>query len=260
MKVTVLGSGSAGNAVAVCLDDELLLVDAGFSAKELQRRLNSAGLGDQPVAGVLLSHEHGDHVKGARVFSSRRDNAPAFANSLTAERLMTSGKAPEALYIFSNGMPFQVGRFTVEAFSICHDAIDPVGFIISSSAGKIAVATDVGYLGKMVPRKLHNANIIVLESNHDPELVRRSSRPPRVQQRIMGRRGHLSNADAMAALPDIVGPATRHLVLAHLSEDCNCPKLAAELATRSLAELGRADVSVSVALQHDVMPALHANG
>jgi phosphoribosyl 1,2-cyclic phosphodiesterase len=258
MQVTVLGSGSAGNAVAVALGDDLLLVDAGFSAKELQRRLNAAELGEHAVCGLLLSHEHGDHIKGARVFSSRRDNAPAFANSLTAERLMSSGKAPEALYIFANGMPFQVGDFTVEAFSICHDAIDPVGFLISSEQGKVAVATDIGYLGKMVPRKLHNANIIVLESNHDPELVRRSSRPPKVQQRIMGRRGHLSNADAMAVLPDIVGPATRHLVLAHLSSDCNCPKLAADLANKHLQDLGRSDVTVTIALQHDVMPPLQA--
>ena len=120
------------------------------------------------------------------------------------------------------------------------------------------MATDVGNLGAMVPRKLHNANIIVLESNHDPELVRRSSRPPKVQQRIMGRRGHLSNEDAMAALPAIVGPATRHLVLAHLSSDCNCPELAANLANKRLQELGRSDITVSVALQHDVLPPLQA--
>lgn len=257
LEVMVLGSGSAGNALAIRCAEEVLLVDAGFSARELTRRLEAASIAPETVRGVLISHEHSDHIKGLRVFCKRHGNIPAYANSLTAEFMRVGNHAPERLFVFSNGSPFIVGGFDVEAFSVSHDASDPVGFLVAAGERRIGIATDFGHAGKMVPWKLHDSDVLVLESNHDPELLRQSGRPAMLQQRILGRRGHLSNQGAADLLPHVIGPRTRHLVMAHLSRDCNRPELVQQSISARLAELGCADtVSLRIADQDAGCPVL----
>ncbi len=252
IKTTILGSGSSGNAVTVALGDSVILVDAGFSGIELERRLATAGVDVADIAAMLISHEHNDHIQGARVFSKRFGHIKVFANALTTERMRMMGKAPENLCIFANGRPFEIGPFTIEAFSVCHDAVDPVGFVIQCGEHKIGIATDLGYPGKMVPLKLYDCSLLILESNHDPEMLRQSSRPAYLQHRIRGRRGHLSNQSAAAMLPDVVGPITKYLVMAHLSDDCNCPHLVETTMVNKLNEIERHDVNVIIAQQHTV--------
>ncbi len=249
MELTMLGSGSGGNAVAIRAGDAVLLVDAGFSAVELARRLEAAHLAPGQVTGVLISHEHDDHVRGLRVFAKRHGNLPVYANALTAERLQFQECAPEKLVIFNNGSPFAIGDFRIEPFSISHDAVDPVGFVICAGGRKVSVVTDIGYAGKMVPLKIRDSHIFVLESNHDTELLRNSERPAQLKHRILGKRGHLSNEHAAALLAQVLGPATRHLILAHLSEECNRPELVHRAMSRALAAMQRHDVKLQIARQ-----------
>ncbi len=252
IEITILGSGSSGNSIAIKHDNSVLLVDAGFSGIELVRRLEKAAIDVSMITGILISHEHDDHIQGARIFAKRLGNIAAYANSLTAERLRMMKKAPASMNIFANGSPFTVGPFTVDAFSVCHDAVDPVGFIIRCENKKIGIATDLGHAGKMVPMKLCDAQLIVLESNHDPELLRQSNRPPQLQHRIRGRRGHLSNDGAANLLPDLIGPLTKYLVLAHVSDDCNDNNLIKKVIGSKLKEMEREDIDITIARQHEI--------
>jgi phosphoribosyl 1,2-cyclic phosphodiesterase len=179
-----------------------------------------------------------------------------YANALTAERLRQQGKGPERMTIFSNGTGFPLGPFVIEAFSVSHDAIDPVGFVLRCGARRVAIATDFGHAGMMVPLKLHDCDAIVLESNHEPELLRQSGRPPQLQQRILGRRGHLSNQAAGELVPRVLGPATRHLVMAHLSRDCNRPELVRQTVTTCLRDAGRTDIVLHIARQDEALPVI----
>ena len=252
VETTILGSGSSGNATIIKYQKEVLLIDAGFSGVELARRLNDAGIRPSEIIGILVSHEHDDHIQGVRVFSKRNGHIPAYANSLTWERLRLMNKCPERMNIFANGVPFQIGPFEIEAFSVCHDAVDPVGFVVHCNGRKIGIATDLGYAGKMVPMKLHDSHLLVLESNHDPELLRKSKRPAHLQHRILGRRGHLSNQSAAQLLSAVVGPLTQHLVLAHLSNDCNEPDLVHRTIRERLEAMERYDINIFVARQDRV--------
>ena len=252
VELTVLGSGSSGNAVAIKYQHDVLLIDAGFSGVELARRLNDAGTDPEEIIGILISHEHDDHIQGVRVFAKRHGNIPTYLNSLTGERLKLMKKSPERICVFSNGVPFRVGSFDVEAFSVCHDAVDPVGFVIRCQGRKIGIATDLGYAGQMVPLKLRDSHLVILESNHDPDLLRKSRRPAHLQHRILSRRGHLSNQSAAELLPAIIGPLTQHVILAHLSDDCNHPDLVLRIIQQRLMDLNRDDINVCIARQDTV--------
>ena len=256
VKFTVLGSGSSGNASIIEYQDQALLIDAGFSGKELQRRLDAAGVDAGGITGVLVSHEHSDHVKGLRVFCKRQGGLTAYANSLTAERLHTKNHAPADLVIFNNGSAFTVGEFAVEPFSISHDAVDPVGFIVEIAGRRIGIATDLGHAGKMVPLKLHDCHILMIETNHDPILLRNSNRPMHLKSRIHGRRGHLSNEHGRNLIMATAGPTTRYLVAAHISEECNDLKLVDEHVTACVAELGLPELKWEIARQDRVSPTM----
>lgn len=254
VRLTVLGSGSRGNALVIECGSAALLVDAGFSGAELIRRLVRARIDPASIQAIVVSHEHEDHTRGLRTFAQRHGKIPAYANSLTAERLRLAKRAPENMMIFNNGFPFTIGDFTVEAFSVSHDAVDPVGFVVRCQERKIGIATDFGYAGKMTPLKLKDSHILVLESNHDPAMLHQSRRPPQLKHRILGRRGHLSNKLAAELLPQVVGAATRHLILAHLSDECNTPRIAQDTLAAALAKMGREDVNLLVAGQDEVCP------
>ena len=250
IRFTSLGSGSAVNCTIIEFDDQVLMIDAGFSGKELQRRLDSAGIEFKGrLSGILVSHEHDDHVQALKVFSKRNDHPAVYCNSLTAERLSHIGKRPENIKLFSNGSRFQVGPFTIEAFSVSHDAVDPVGFIIEVAEKRIGFATDLGCIGKMVPLKLSNCELLMIESNHDPEMLRQSRRPPHLQHRILSRRGHLSNDLAAELASQSIGEKTSHLMLGHLSEDCNSYELAQDRMRQCLNDLRRDDINMTVARQ-----------
>ena len=248
---TVLGSGSSGNAVAIKSGNEVILVDAGFSAVELERRLAKANINLEQLCGILITHEHNDHSQAVKTFS-KRYNLPVYSNHLTAERLKYMKKLPDKMSLFSNGSKFNIGTFQIEAFSISHDAADPVGFIVNVESKKIGLATDLGHAGKMVPLKLSCSDLLMIESNHDPMMVRKSARPLRIQQRILGRRGHLCNEKAAELMADAIGFQTSHVVLVHLSSDCNELKIVEETFQKKLKEIGREDITIEISVQDHV--------
>ncbi len=256
--VTVLGSGSAGNALVVHSPEGNLLVDAGFSLVELRRRLEAAAIPAESLRAILVTHEHSDHVKGLRV-TAKALKIPVFCNRLTAECLRGKDLAPESgLQLFTAGAAFRAGAFTVEPFSIPHDAVDATAFTFHLDGLKFGLATDLGHAGPLVLHHLRECDLLVVESNHDPKMLWASARPPHIKQRILSRIGHLSNEDCMKLLRRVIHARTRHLVLAHASRECNCYDLVERTARACLAEIGRGDLAPRVARQDAGLPTLWA--
>jgi phosphoribosyl 1,2-cyclic phosphodiesterase len=232
----VLASGSSGNCALLATDRTRILVDAGLSFKALVRRLESVGELVEPLHAVLVTHEHSDHVSGlARL--ARRLGTPIYISKLTAPAV-DWGEIRPRLECFQAGASFTVGDIDVDSFGIPHDAIDPVGFCFHAEDVKIAVATDLGYIPESVKFHLRRANLMLLESNHDLEMLKVGPYPWSVKQRVMSRVGHLSN-DTMSdfLLRDFDGSPAR-LVLGHLSEHNNHPEIVRLVATQALERRG----------------------
>jgi phosphoribosyl 1,2-cyclic phosphodiesterase len=202
---------------------------------------------------ILVSHEHSDHVKGLRAVS-RHFQVPVYCNRGTGQMIKDRNCAPEKLHLFAAGTSFNVGEFSIEPFAIPHDAMDPMGFAIRAGNCKIGIVTDLGHAGSMVCHHLRECDILVLESNHDVAMLRDSSRPWSLKQRIISRHGHLSNEASMKLLKQVLHDQTRHLILAHASQDCNCYKIVEREAVSSLAASGRSDVQALVARQETHLP------
>jgi len=246
--VTVLGSGSKGNATLVHCGNDAIMVDAGFTLKETGRRIKSIGLDGLEIHGILVTHEHEDHIKGVRLCSEQY-GAPIYATRKCADVLRYRDEKIRQMVTFAPGGSFQIGSFTICPFTIPHDANDPVAFVIYCNNVKIAVATDIGYVSSVVEYELHSCDTLVIESNHDLNMLAASSRPWSLKQRIMGRHGHLSNDASQQLLEKIVDEHTKHVILAHLSNECNKLELAEQGAHDMLDSIGRKDVSLDVALQ-----------
>ena len=252
MEVCVLASGSKGNSIYVSGGGVSLLVDAGLSARELVARMRLADIEPESIQALLITHDHEDHYRGVDVFG-RKHGTRLFANEGTASGI-------EARYpkfsceweIFETASTFEIGGLRVEAFTVPHDAADPVGFVFDDGASRLCVTTDLGQATSLVRAKLAGCNVAVLESNHDYEMLMKSERPMSLKTRIAGRSGHLSNDDAAELMRDVVPPQMHTLLLAHLSDECNTPYLALDTMTRTLRKAGRADVRVEVMSQTQV--------
>lgn len=232
LHLAVLGSGSTGNSIFLEFDGFALLVDAGLSALATKRRLANLGIAPACLRAICVTHEHTDHTRGIAQLR-KQFGLDLFANYPTARAI-----DPELpWYMFQDGSPFQVGPFCVTPFSLPHDAIDPVGYTVSAGGATVGIATDLGMPTTLVRARLSRCTAIVLETNHEPSLLRASSYPPRLQQRILSRQGHLSN-DASAALAAELAdanPLLAHVFAAHLSRECNRPELALDALSRALA-------------------------
>jgi len=255
MQVTVLGSGSRGNAIAIHTDESVILVDAGFSAKELQRRLRVSGIDEGRLKAILISHEHIDHIRGARVLSQRLGGVPIYCNRLTGDYMRDADSRLGKLHIFTAGSSFRIGEFEVNPFSIPHDACDPVGFTIDCCGKyRVGIATDLGHVSSLVKYQLRDCDMLIVESNHDVDMVNSSERPWHLKKRIVGRHGHLSNEDCAGLLEDVIVPQTKHLVLAHASGECNRHNLILEVADALLKTIGRCDIKPYVGQQDMPLP------
>jgi len=247
--ITVLGSGSGGNCALVATDTTALLVDAGLSCRQIAERLASVGRSLDNIHAVLLSHEHSDHVSALAVLCKHRA-IPVFANRFTAEAVARDAGTRVAWRVFETGRSFQVGDITVESFSVPHDAQDPVGFVIHNGTASVGFATDLGHATRVVADRFRALDALVLESNHDVKMLQDNPhRPWATKQRILSRHGHLSNEDAARFAGEIVTDRLRHLVLAHLSRDCNKPELAYKTAATQLLQTGATHVQVTVSSQ-----------
>lgn len=253
--ITVLGSGSSGNSIIIHGREGDILVDAGFSLKELRKRMTAAHVDTARLQAILVTHEHGDHAKGVGV-AARGLKLPVYTTASTARCLAPKKRIGENVVLFNPGQPFKIGEFDIRPFSIPHDAVDPVGFTFAVSGFKLGIATDVGYPSSVICHHLGECDILLLESNHDLTMLRQSDRPWRLKQRIMGRQGHLNNADSLMLLKRVLHEKTRHLILGHTSRECNTYELVETLAAESLAELGRPDIILKVARQDTHLPTI----
>jgi phosphoribosyl 1,2-cyclic phosphodiesterase len=257
MRITVLGSGSGGNCTLVESGSTALLIDAGFSCRQITQRLATAGRTLDTIDAVLISHEHSDHISALPVLCKSRQ-IPIYANRLTAEAVnyetaATGTRVPWRL--FSNGSAFTIGDLTINPFTIPHDAQDPVAFVIHNSTVAAGFVTDLGHATQLVTERIRGLHALVLESNHDVKLLQDDPiRPWALKQRILSRHGHLSNDAAGQLAAEIVTDKLQHLVLAHLSRDCNRPELAHKAATNHLRTTGASHVQVQTAHQHEPLP------
>lgn len=253
-ELITLASGSEGNATLVRNETATFLIDAGLSARQLEARLLATGTAAERLSGILLTHEHSDHSSALKVLLTRHQHLPLFCNPLTAQALQEAGLVHEKWQLFETGSEFSLGSFAIRAFSVPHDAADPVGFRISSNGSCLGVLTDLGYATRLVFEMLRGIRVLLIETNHDEDLLQKDARRPwSVKQRILSRHGHLSNSAAARVLSELEAPLEQ-IILGHLSRDCNSPQLALDSAMRALAECsGRA--SVHCARQDEPSPA-----
>ena len=252
----MLGSGSAGNSALIATDHCRILVDGGLSARQIVLRLEQCGVSPEQLDGVLLTHEHGDHVCGLEVLC-RKFHVPIYANALTAEavRCDCALDRHRNWRIFRTGAEFSMCDITVQPFPVPHDAVDPVGFVFSVASSSLGFITDLGSVTKLIVERLRQVHTLVIETNHDEKLLQNDThRPWPVKQRIQSRHGHLSNTAAATVLEELLPGRVERVVLGHLSRDCNTPALALRTVSDSLRKSGKIDIELHCATQSELSP------
>ena len=270
VKFTILGSGSAGNCAYVETAEARVLVDAGFSPRQIRQRLASLGRTPEKLTAILITHEHSDHIAGVLGLADKfqipvycnRDTQDAtiwaLKTKLAGKKNATTSDAENAANLkskidwrlFQTGDHFELNDLVVETFQIPHDAQDPVGFLLQTAGGNIGFATDLGHTTRLVLERIRAANVLVLESNHDVKMLQDCPRRSwSLKQRILGRHGHLSNLAAAEAAAHIMSAGLRHLYLAHLSRECNKPELAEHVMAEQLHHIGATHVQLQIAAQ-----------
>jgi len=227
MKICLLASGSKGNSILVESGKTRLLIDAGLSARELRKRLDSVGVEAESLDALLITHEHGDHVRGLGPLVRQLD-LPVYLQTDLARKLPDVGK-PDCVQEFVDGEEFTIKDLTIRPFAITHDCLAPVGFTLDGELGKVGVATDLGIVTRLVTECLQGCRALVLETNHDEELLRDGPYPWKLKQRVRSNHGHLSNNAAGNLLQSLLWNGLETVFLGHLSETNNRPDLAVEV-------------------------------
>jgi phosphoribosyl 1,2-cyclic phosphodiesterase len=254
--LTILGSGSAGNCAYVETPQARILIDAGLSLRQIRKRLAAIGRSPENLTGILVTHEHSDHVQGLLQLTKKLQ-VPVYCNRPTQEAIEYQLRTKLLCHLFATGASFDLEDIIVETFSIPHDAQDPVGFLLKTAQGNIGFLTDLGHATKLALERVRRANVLVLESNHDVKLLQDCPhRPWSLKQRILSRHGHLSNEAAADAAEQIVSGDLQHLYLGHLSSECNRPQLALEVMKRRLEKIGATHVRLELTSQSDPCPTL----
>lgn len=246
MKFALLGSGSEGNALVVQVGNTRVLLDCGFSLSETVSRLARLGLQAEQLGGIVVTHEHGDHISGvARL--SRKFNLPIW---LTHGTLRTQGAAFAELPVteINPHLPFSIGEVQVQPYPVPHDAAEPVQYVFSDGVRRLGVLTDVGCSTPHIEATLSGCHALVLECNHDAEMLRTGDYHYRLKQRVGGRYGHLNNQDAAALLMRLERGKLQHIVAAHLSHKNNTPALAVSALSGAL---GCPEEQIVVATQEE---------
>jgi phosphoribosyl 1,2-cyclic phosphodiesterase len=239
VRVTVLGSGSVGNATLVEAGGTALLVDAGFSGRDLETRLHSVGVPPDGLAGIIITHDHGDHTRGMGVLA-RRFDLPLWITPRTAAACRALLSGAERIEAYASAGRFRIGALEVDAFLTVHDAADPVAITLTDAAtrSKVGIATDLGRPTAAVRAALAGAHLLVLEANHDDALLWRGPYPWSVKQRIASSHGHLSNRASAELARELHHDGLVAVVLAHLSQHCNDTGIARDAVARALDRLG----------------------
>ncbi len=250
-RMVILGSGSRGNSAVVECGGVRLLIDAGLSAKQLTLRLNHVGVAPETLDGILLSHEHGDHVRGLKVLL-KQWNLPVYCTAMTGRVVREAGIREGQWKHFEAGQSFTVGAAAVQTFALQHDAVDPVGFVISDGKKRVGAVTDAGDVTRNLTEALRGLHGLFIEANYDDELLASDTkRPWSIKQRISSRHGHLSNAQCANLLREIAHGGLTQVVVGHLSSDCNTPETAMRALRNGLADAGHPHVEVHCAGQDE---------
>ncbi len=251
MRFSILGSGSRGNSVFLESKKTSILIDAGFSCKAIELRLHSIGRELSDISALCLTHEHNDHISGAGILS-RKCKIPVYANTCT---LSAGEKRLGNLFArkeFETGDFVQIDDLMVRSFRISHDTADPVGFVVSDGHSSIGYCTDTGKVSHLMLQRLRGCSALILEFNHNLEMLKNGPYPLPLQQRVRSNMGHLNNEDAAACLADLIGPHLQIAVLAHLSETNNTPLLAREAARAAVRQWG--ETALLIAAQDKALP------
>lgn len=227
LKFCSFASGSSGNCYMVKNEDTALLIDAGISGKRIFSGLDETNTPYESVAGLLITHEHIDHVKSIPIVTKKLPNISAYANEDTWANIERP-VAQEKQRTFLTGEDFSISDFRIRPFSVPHDAADPVGFSIYAEDRQISIVTDVGYITDEIFEEITNADLLVLEANHEKEILLMGSYPYDLKRRILGDNGHLSNVSAGKCLCSLVNARNkvRQVILGHLSKENNNPSVA----------------------------------
>ncbi|WEG12814.1 MBL fold metallo-hydrolase [Pullulanibacillus sp. KACC 23026] len=227
MNFSVLASGSTGNAVYVEYGDKRLLVDCGLSGKKMDELFKEIDRSPKGLDGILVSHEHSDHVKGLGIFA-RRHHLPIYANEATWKAMSSSiGEVPvEQKFIFKTGQVQSFGQLEVESFGVSHDAAEPMFFVFRGGGKQLTLVTDLGYVSDRIKGTIQGSDTYIIEANHDIEMLMAGRYPWSIKRRILGDSGHISNEDAGSALCEVLDNRTQSIYLAHLSKDNNMKELA----------------------------------
>ncbi|MEH7451396.1 MBL fold metallo-hydrolase [Gottfriedia acidiceleris] len=232
---SVLASGSTGNALYVGTEKTKLLVDTGLSGKAMESLFKEINRDIKEVSGILVTHEHSDHIKGLGVLA-RRYQIPIYANEKTWKAMNhLIGEIPtEQKFIFNMETTIQFGDIEVESFGVSHDAAEPMFYVFHHNEKKFVTITDTGYVSDRMKGIISNADMYIFESNHDVEMLRMGRYPWSIKRRILSDVGHVSNEDAALAMSDVIGDKTKRIYLAHLSQDNNMKELARMSVTQTL--------------------------
>lgn len=239
MRYSILASGSTGNSFFIGTEQTRLLVDVGLSAKQIEALMKEIGEDPAQLHGILITHEHSDHIKGLSVFA-RRYQLPIYCNYATWQAITRIVKDLDdhPVQFFQTGDKHQFGDLHVESFGISHDAAEPMGFVFTYGEKKLSFVTDLGYVSDKIKERIYNSDVFVMEANHDVQMLRMGSYPWHLKRRILSDSGHLSNDACADALIDVIGKATQKVYLAHLSKENNMIPLANMTVTQTLAEAG----------------------
>ncbi len=249
IRFAVLGSGSGGNSAVLEADGVRLMIDAGLSAKQITLRLALLGIDPASLDGILLTHEHGDHVRGLKVFLKKHP-IPVFTTSQTAHVVREMGIEGGIWKTFETGQTFTIRDSVIRSFAIQHDAVDPVGFVIGSATRKMGFVSDAGFVTRSMTESLRGLHGLFVEANYDDGLLEADTkRPWAIKQRIASRHGHLSNEQVAKLIGDIAHAHLDRVILGHLSSDCNTPDLILGRLRDCLGMLGHDHIGLHCACQ-----------
>lgn len=259
--ITMVGSGSAGNCALVETPKTRLLIDGGLSSRQTVERLRLCGVNPLEIDGILLTHEHCDHISGLHVWC-KQFGTPIYCNRLTAEALQRH--LPGGCHhwrLFVTGSDFKIKDLCVRTFPVPHDAVEPVGFVLQHDGAALGFLTDLGFATRLVHERVRLVDTLIIETNHDEALLQNCrKRPWAVKQRIMSRHGHLCNAAAANLLGELLGARLRRVILSHLSQDCNSPELALGAVRGRLQSAGGTPVELFCATQREPGPRVAVHG
>ena len=255
MKICTLSSGSTGNSIYIQSDKSRILVDCGITGKLAVKLLTDIGVNPTSLDAIFVTHEHIDHIKGVGVMS-RKFDIPIIANEATwlAMRNKIGVISPKNILVFKSNTFFTFKDMDVQSVSIFHDAVDPVFFIFYNNNQKISVLTDTGIVNQTIVDSIRSSDILVLESNHDLDMLENGPYPIELKYRIKGEKGHLSNDASSTIVKDIIEGNGEHIILGHLSKTNNTEKVAFENMNNTLTELGvivNKDIKLDVAKEFE---------